>query len=376
EGVTSAEFGLLKLGPVEKQTTFTVVLIGGDTHTPSIYVDANADGDLTNDPLPDWRAQPYKGKDGGDLNRHQGSTLLQLPLGDDRQPGKVSFYRFDAADTARTGAKGKLFYYRDYGLEGNVKIGQYPYKLYLSDDKTTCDFRGSPSGPVAGVKLYIDINGNSHFDKHTEGFDIRQPFKIGTKAYDIKEMSPSGRSFVIVPQDASKKESPSPAPPPTTPPAPAATSDLRVGSPAIAFKATGLDGKELNFPGDYNGKIVLLDFWATWCAPCRKEVPNLVETYKKHHKNGFEILSISLDKAGGKQRLTDYAKDNNMPWKHVFDGKHWSAEVAQLYRINSIPAAFLVDGDTGRILSTKESLHGPRLAAEVDGALKKKHKVK
>lgn len=380
--VTAAEFGTLKLGPVEKQTSFTFALVGSDTASPKIFVDANADGDLSNDPAPDWNAQPYyRAPEGSKFNRYLGSAELQLPIADKPQPGRISFFVFDQTDTSRPAAKSKLFYYRDYGYEGEVTLGQYPYKLYLSDEKTTCDFRGNPTGPESGVKLYIDINGDKQYNRKTEGFDVRRPFKIGATVYEIKNMTAAGGSFVIVleGQQAPKRETaPTALPsPPSAPSLPIVTkSDLLVGSPALTFKGKDLDGKEINFPGDYKGKIVLLDFWATWCSPCRDEVPNVVSTYKTYHEKGFEILGISLDKSEGEQRLRDYVKDNAMTWPQVYDGKWWSAEVAVLYRVQRIPAALLVDGDTGKILNTKETLRGPRLGTEVDAAIKKKQSAK
>jgi thiol-disulfide isomerase/thioredoxin len=67
------------------------------------------------------------------------------------------------------------------------------------------------------------------------------------------------------------------------------------GQKAPAFQTKTVDGKTVNFPADYKGKLVLLDFWATWCPPCRAELPNVISAYNQYHDKGFEIVSVSLD---------------------------------------------------------------------------------
>ena len=106
----------------------------------------------------------------------------------------------------------------------------------------------------------------------------------------------------------------------------------------LAFKA--VDGREVDF-AKLRGKVVLVDFWATWCGPCMAEVPNVVTTYKKLNPKGFEIVGISLDSDEGK--LKQVAADKEMSWPHHFDGKGWENTLAQKYGVNSIPEMWLVD---------------------------------
>ncbi len=96
----------------------------------------------------------------------------------------------------------------------------------------------------------------------------------------------------------------------------------------------------------YEGKVVLLDFWATWCGPCVAEMPNVLATYEKLHEKGFEVIGISLDQ--DRSKLDAYVKDNKIPWRQSFDGKGWKNEVAQAWGINSIPATYLID-HTGKV---------------------------
>lgn len=115
---------------------------------------------------------------------------------------------------------------------------------------------------------------------------------------------------------------------------------LAVGKKFPAFTSMTVTGKETG-PHNYTGKVVLVDFWATWCGPCVGELPNVLEAYAKFHEKGFEILGISLDNDKGK--LEKFIEDRKMPWEQVFDGNGWQNEVAVKFGVNSIPATFLLD---------------------------------
>ncbi len=115
---------------------------------------------------------------------------------------------------------------------------------------------------------------------------------------------------------------------------------LKVGSPAVEISAISHQGKKISLR-DYRGKVVLLDFWAAWCNPCRIEMPNVIRTYDEFHKKGFEIIGISLD--SDKAQFQNFIKDNKMSWPQVYDGRGWRSGIGQLYAVNSIPATYLID---------------------------------
>jgi thiol-disulfide isomerase/thioredoxin len=115
------------------------------------------------------------------------------------------------------------------------------------------------------------------------------------------------------------------------------------------------------------GKVVMIDFWATWCGPCRGEIPNVVATYQKYHDKGFEIIGVSLD--SDQQRLLAFIKENNMTWPQYFDGQGWSNKLAVKYGIESIPMTFLLDGN-GKIIG--KDLRGQELTDMVANAVASK----
>jgi len=129
----------------------------------------------------------------------------------------------------------------------------------------------------------------------------------------------------------------------------------------IAF--TDLKGAEIDLE-KMKDKVVLVDFWATWCGPCVAEMPNVVTAYEKYHGKGFEVVGISLDE--DKAAVEKFVVDNKMPWSQYFDGKGWENELAQRFGISGIPATFLV-GKGGKIVAS--NLHGPELEKAIEEAL-------
>lgn len=132
--------------------------------------------------------------------------------------------------------------------------------------------------------------------------------------------------------------------------------------PGIAFpdfQEKDLSGRPMSV-GMYKGKIVLVDFWATWCGPCVRELPNVLAAYKKYHAKGFEIAGISLDQEQG--TLEGFIGAKGMDWPEYFDGGGWENKLSRRYGVASIPANYLLDRN-GVIVA--KDLRGPELEAKL-----------
>jgi peroxiredoxin len=139
---------------------------------------------------------------------------------------------------------------------------------------------------------------------------------------------------------------------------------LRPGLVFPNFQAKDLAGAPLSVE-QFRGKVVLIDFWATWCGPCVDELPNVQAAYAKYRDKGFEIVGISLDNS--EAALKSFLAEHKMTWPQTFDGKGWQSELAQQYGISSIPATYLLDRE-GKIVA--KNLRGAALETQLAKLLK------
>lgn len=138
-----------------------------------------------------------------------------------------------------------------------------------------------------------------------------------------------------------------------------------VGSKAPEFSAPTPEGEQLALK-DALGKITIVDFWASWCKPCRIENPNVVKLYNEYHDKGLNIIGVSLDKNGQKDKWLKAIEDDGLTWQHVSNLQYWQGPVAQLYNVRSIPATFILD-ENGVIIA--KDLRGEALRAKVSEML-------
>ena len=169
------------------------------------------------------------------------------------------------------------------------------------------------------------------------------------------ERSQAKRAKQILEQDRTARKGEAPTPPGATP-AQGMNPSEWIGKPALDFQVTDLKGETLSLE-KYRGQVVLLDFWATWCGPCIREIPNVKKTYETYKDQKFQIIGISLDRSI--DPLEAYIEKEGLAWIHYWDN---TGKIANLYKVVGIPSTFLIDGEG---VIRKTNLRGHRLETAV-----------
>ncbi len=339
KGVTKAPEGLEapKYGTIELDGKSWVFILDERTDGDAkLYIDTNGDGDLTNDPATEWASRKQ-----GELTMYSGKGKVQL--GAD-QEGEIGLYRFDPNDPQRAALKNTLMFFVDFGSEFSLKLDGQDFSTFIA-------------GPLAPkTPLPMDRNGDGRVSRNYETVQLGVPFNFTGKTYVL-----DAKDGKLTVQIADKELPQLPMPP-----------DLRLGKQALEFTATTMDGAEVAFPKDFKGKVVMLDFWATWCGPCIAEIPNMKKAYEAHHENGFEILGVSFDQANMEEKVKTFLSDRELTWPQIYEGKFWDTSLGKMHEVSGIPFVLLVDGDTGEILGTSRELRGEGLSDFIAEQLEKK----
>jgi thiol-disulfide isomerase/thioredoxin len=359
--VTNPLYGVLTIGPAETAAHVAVLLDAPEGKPSRLFVDANGNGDFTDDPKPQWEAKPYVGNGGKHYVQNLGGMTVQAQLGATKLPLHLTLQRYDPDDPTRAGYRGAILFGPDYAREGELKLGAKSYHVMLLDAIVGGDFRGLPGGGTTGIFLLIDVNGNGLFDDRGEIYDLARPFNIGGTTYVFQGLNPSAESLELVKSPTKVAEIP---PPP----------DLRIGKVVPPFVKKATNGATIQFPSDYKGKVVLLYFWATDCGYCTAEMPDVVKAYELFHAQGLEILGVSLDHENKELALTKFTNSLGMSWPEIYDGKWLMSDLAQLYFVQRTPTAILVDGDTGQVLASGGDLRGENLQKNLAAALTRRKK--
>lgn len=140
---------------------------------------------------------------------------------------------------------------------------------------------------------------------------------------------------------------------------------IKIGMKAPDFNAPNPEGEQITL-SKIKGKVTIVDFWASWCKPCRIENPNLVKLYDKYHSKGLEIISVSLERGNQKAFWIEAIKKDQLSWYNVSNLKFWQDPIAQAYSVNSIPATFILD-ENGTLIA--ERLRGAELEEKIKSLL-------
>jgi len=140
---------------------------------------------------------------------------------------------------------------------------------------------------------------------------------------------------------------------------------IKIGMQAPDFTAPNPQGKQITL-SEIKGKVTIVDFWASWCKPCRIENPNLVKLYEKYHSKGLEIISVSLERANQKDIWIEAITKDQLNWYNVSNLKFWQDPIAETYSVNSIPATFILD-ENGTVVA--ERLRGAELEVKIKNLL-------
>jgi peroxiredoxin len=330
----SAVYGTLPLG-MSEHGMFVAITESTDSKTSTLVLDANGDGDLTNDVAVDsWKAGPAAF-----------GAVATVRVGEIDVNLRLFRYTTKLAQTSRSlKDNNPLFFSREDVREGKLILGDKSYYVLLKDLAATGRYdKVTHAGDAPAVGIYVDRNHDGEYDRDTELCDLALPFAIDKRILELDTITADGSRLNLKLSARHAPEVPEGKP-----------AKLAVGQPAPTFKADLLDDKQVAFPGDFKGKVVLLTFWSTGCGPCRSVIADEVRTYERFKDSGFEVLGVNLDDKKRASQVHSFRDDWGMTWPEVLDGSEGS--VARLYNVQSIPRAVLVDGSTGKILATPEHL--------------------
>ena len=355
----TARYGVIKAGD-SKKSNVAVVLdepAGGEFR---IYVDSNADGDLTNDGDSAWSKKTDQGG-GRTLFGPVVKTVKATYEGRGRKQvdTAISIYRI-ASPTLDA-----LLMYRNGGRTGELSLGGAPYKATLIENDTDGVYSKSlddkdqplPGNVKSGRPVWLILEA----DGKKQQVDIRMPFEVAGKAY-VASASNDGSTLTVEPTTRVAKKAPA---------APQRPPIIANGKDAPDFVVTTPEGAEVKL-ADYKGKVVILDFWATWCGPCMRSMPHLEQVWKKVQSKNVVVLAVCVwdDKSAYDKWVPENKSKFTFPLLFDAAAKDNSKSIASAkYGVSGIPSTFVIGAD-GKVVEGIVGFSGDS-DKRVEEALKK-----
>ncbi len=310
--VTQPRFGFIKLGNSADSLISIMLANEPDSGELVLYIDKNNNEYLGDDGDPGWdETRPtYMTKD----------ALVDVAYFDNAEqhlvPYPVTFYRYTNK------LPDIVVAYRNGYRKGFISLDDSIFKLAVFDDDLDGLFNQLDRGA-----LVIDRDADGVLDGKTDSDEyvpLWQRFSVAGKTYAVTEISPSGHQITVAQVDTAVFTS----------------QELTTESRAPAFRTETITGEIIDL-AELRNKVILIDFWATWCKPWQENLAVLNKTYAQYHKRGFEIIGLSLDY--DLEHLKQFLREHEIHWPQISDGRAWDMPLVEIYRVQSLPKNFLVD---------------------------------
>ncbi|MFC1545718.1 TlpA family protein disulfide reductase [Gemmatimonadota bacterium] len=328
-------YGSYTLGDGE-DNTISYALDHQEGTASLFYLDLNNNEDLTDDGNGSWDNVSDR------TNTITATIMVPFARGGDL-PLEFFFYFFNEGDPMERG----VLFTRSNCRVGEIRLSGTKYKFAMveNDNDGVFDMRDAETDEIVPgiIGFTIDLNGDGEMSAQSgspEHYQLGEAFNVDGKSYEIADVSPRGEWIEF--KLAAVEVEPRPY--------------IEVGYTAPDFAQEDCLGNMINlkeYIKDY--KVVLLDFWATWCGPCIAELPNVLAVFEEYGDQGFGVLGVSLDLAPDPENPAEFQKtaeqvrafmdEEGMDWPTTYDGLYWNNAVSTQYRVNGIPATFLLDSE-------------------------------